>query len=480
MKFSWKVFISTLLMVAAAFACGAFFLIDSMFAASLETEANRALQENQLMQLAYETGVMNYTIQGNAPSDEVLRNVAEQIGRDGRMLAVRKNEGGAIYDNITVEMGDALTERVRDYPGARIYRFAQVEGTYAVQVATQLQLETSAPVLLETARDVSGVFAQRSALYAQYRLLSIAIFSACAIVMAGISLWMTRPLRRLSATTRSIAEGHYGQRAAVRSHDEIGAFSESFNKMADALEDKMVELERVARQREDFVASFAHELKTPLTAIIGYADMLRSQEMSLEQSFTAASYIFSEGKRLESLSLKLLDLIVLRKQDYTLRRANGRILLEDIAGLLAPAVAEYGMLLRVEADDAVISVESDLIKTLLVNLVDNARKASRPGDEILLFGRFYGHSYVMGVTDHGYGIPPEELDKITEAFYMVDKSRARAQNGAGLGLALCQSIAQLHEAHLQFESQVGVGTTVTLPLEATAVQQAQEEDGDEA
>ena len=176
--------------------------------------------------------------------------------------------------------------------------------------------------------------------------------------------------------------------------------------------------------------------------------------------FVSANYIFNEGKRLEALSLKLLELMVLNRQDFERRRVNPRLLIEEIAGLMQPVMEKNQMTLRAAAQNSIVLIEPDLFKTLLVNLIDNARKASQEGGVIELLGKIDGRDYVFCVKDHGRGIPPEEIRKITEAFYMVDKSRARAQNGAGLGLALGDKIARMHGSRLEFRSIVGTGTIV--------------------
>ena len=183
-----------------------------------------------------------------------------------------------------------------------------------------------------------------------------------------------------------------------------------------------------------------------------------------EQVFKAANYIFSEGKRLESLSLKLMDLIVMRRQVFDLRLTGTNRLISDISGVLLPMMEEHSMTLETDIQDEMIYAEPDLLKTLLMNLVDNARKASEAGATIRIEGRIGEDGYEFSVQDHGRGIPEEEIARITEAFYMVDKSRSRAQNGAGLGLALCQEIAKIHNSHLEFESEEGVGTTVRLRI----------------
>lgn len=230
------------------------------------------------------------------------------------------------------------------------------------------------------------------------------------------------------------------------------------------LEQSISNLEDVANRREEFIASFAHELKTPLTAIIGYADMLRSKEMNPKTRFTAAGYIFSEGKRLEALSLKLMDIIVAGKQGFELKQYEIGYFIRSIAAVTVPSLSADGMTLDMRWEPGEIKVEPDLFKTLMINLVDNARKASKRNDTIELYGKSENGGYALYVKDHGRGMKKEELSKITEPFYMIDKSRSRAQNGAGLGLALCQRIAELHNTKLEYESSPGEGTTVRIFL----------------
>ena len=230
------------------------------------------------------------------------------------------------------------------------------------------------------------------------------------------------------------------------------------------LRDEMKNLAEAAERREEFIASFAHELKTPLTAIIGYADMLRSREMTPKNRFTAAGYIFSEGKRLESLSLKLMEIIVSGKQGIERRRFDAPYFIREVAAVTVPSLANDGMTLDMRWEPGEVWIEPDLFKTLMINLIDNARKASRRGQTVELFGKNAEGGYAFYVRDHGRGMKKEDLSRITEPFYMIDKSRSRAQNGAGLGLALCQRIAELHGTKLEFESEPGKGTTVRVLL----------------
>ena len=297
-----------------------------------------------------------------------------------------------------------------------------------------------------------------------YQLMTLVLMAFSAVAMLLLSVYLTRPMHKLSVVSRRIAGGDYQLRCTVTSRDEIGALTEDFNAMADSLETKIHQLEDASKRQEDFIASFAHELKTPLTSIIGYSDMLRSQTLLPEQQFKAANYIHSEGKRLESLSHKLLELIVYRRETYTPAAFEAQPWLSAIAAVLEPSFWDSGISLMLSAGPGVIWGEADLLESLVVNLCDNARRASPAGSVVYLIGTAEEGGYRICVRDHGSGIAPEELLRVTEPFYMVDKSRARAQNGAGLGLALCAAVAQVHGTALEFTSALGKGTTVSLLL----------------
>lgn len=263
--------------------------------------------------------------------------------------------------------------------------------------------------------------------------------------------------------------------ALISARENRGALRESERLRRENAElcGEMKNLAEAAERREEFIGSFAHELKTPLTAIIGYADMLRSREMTPKNRFTAAGYIFSEGKRLEALSLKLMEIIVSGKQGIERRRFDAPYFIREVAAVTVPSLANDGMTLDMRWEPGEVWIEPDLFKTLMINIIDNARKASRRGQTVEFFGKRTEDGYAFYVRDHGRGMKKEDLSRITEPFYMIDKSRSRAQNGAGLGLALCQRIAELHETELEFESEPGKGTTVRVALHGEASDEKQ-------
>ena len=212
------------------------------------------------------------------------------------------------------------------------------------------------------------------------------------------------------------------------------------------------------------MGSFAHELKTPMTSIIGFSDLLRQGDLDENTRMMAAQYIYSEGRRLERLSFKLLDLLLLKKDTVSMRPVYLPSLLEEIQQSLVPALKEKGIQLVCRSDLGSVPLEPDLIKSLLYNLIDNAAKAIEQEGVIALRATLIPGICQFQLADTGRGMEAEELDRITEAFYRVDKARARSQGGAGLGLALCKQIVALHNGTIHFSSEPGKGTRVTVNL----------------
>ena len=287
---------------------------------------------------------------------------------------------------------------------------------------------------------------------------SIAMLFIGTVVMHFISSHLTKPIRLLTRATRRMSEGDYAYRARQVSHDELGQLTCDFNEMANALEENIEKLEEENEAKEEFMGAFAHELKTPLTAIIGYADMLRSHKLDEEKSILSANYIYTEGKRLEAMSFRLLDIIVAKKEEVVL----SKVAVSEFFDYLREMFTEENRGMRFEFawDDSTVWAEVNLIKTVLVNLIDNACKASEPGSQIKIQGNKLEEGYRFQIEDEGIGIPVEEQHKITKAFYMVDKSRARSKNGAGLGLALCDEILKIHHSELTIQSEQGKGSCI--------------------
>lgn len=463
MKLSWKVFLSTLIITILTFSIGGYFFISAVFRSAYNRESSSALEENKMLRSYF--GAVIPAATSEEQDKSTMLNISESMishfTNDQLSIRISDSTQNIISrsDDVSFNM-NLLKELEEDF---LVYKTIENEGRYYIQTASVLQI-FSGKVYLETFHDISSIFTDRQDLFSFYRKLIFCMLAANGLLVFLLTLWTLSPLKRLSNTTREIAKGRYSGRAIVRAKDEIGLLAEDFNKMADSLESKIRDLEATTISQRDFIGSFAHEMKTPLTSIIGYADMLRSKKMSEENRILAADYIFNEGKRLETLSLKLLDLLVVKHRDFEMKQINMKELFINIRGIMEPVLMNSNIIFKISAEDIQIKVEPDLIKTLLLNLVDNARKAISENGIISLTGRrISDERFMIIVEDNGKGIPEEELSRITEIFYMVDKSRFRGK-GVGIGLSLCKEIVEFHGGEMKFDSQLHAGTRVHLCL----------------
>ena len=462
MKFSYKILLATIVVIAVAFGVGGYFFVDYVFQTSLQREIEQAMDESSILQFAFETAALNVPSKYDVLQDTTVEEIGLNLEKGGQGTArlLRLSD----EDKIPLYASEGFVED-RDFlmqidAQTRSYQVMECRGRYYIQ--TGAVLNTLDRILyLETMKDVTQVFHEKTQVFSFYRQLTLVILICSSVFMFFISYWMTKPIRLLTKATRKMTDGDYGYRAEVISSDEMGQLKDDFNHMAGVLEENIHKLENEVRAREDFIAAFSHELKTPLTAIIGYADLLRSRKLDEEQEFLSANYIYTEGKRLETMAFRLLDIIVTKRLE-----PEGTV--TEVAHLFGYLEEMYAknkeIQLQICFDADRIWGDVNLLKSVLLNLVDNALKASEPGNVVEVIGQKQEEGYLFSVKDYGVGIPKEECQKITEAFYMVDKSRSRSKNGAGLGLALCVEILRLHHTQLRIESEPGKGTCISFLL----------------
>lgn len=429
MRYFQKLLCLLILVLAASFGVGGCVLLYSDFSVqrSRMAAANAAAHAQACTLL--QTEILDLQRRGISTGDAALtarvtaQDVPAALWR-GDTLVCATLEGLQ-----SLPLGDAATVTVR------------TENSIYAVYASDLQ----GGLRLVTAYDLTGLYRDRNAALMRFLLLARRL---------------TRPLAVLTDAGAQIAAGDYAHRTDLHTGDEIEALSRSFDKMADAVQEKIADLEADVQRREDFVGAFTHELKTPMTSIIGYADMLHTMQTDPDEQREAAAAIVHEGRRLEALSRKLLALLGLNEEGVELTAVP----LPALWPRLHAACPDVS--LRTPAAAPTVRGDADLLLDLLCNLVQNAAKASAPGAPVLVLCAQAGDAVTLTVADRGCGIPPELIPRVTEPFYMVDKSRARRQGGSGLGLALCQRIAAAHGSVLRIESEPGRGTrvSVTLPV----------------
>ena len=307
--------------------------------------------------------------------------------------------------------------------------------------------------------DITDVYLRLYRLAAEMALISLGVLTAAILALFFIVRRSLLPLQSLSDGARSIAAGAYDRRVQEKRRDEIGSLGRDFNRMAEAIEGHIREVEESEEKKTLFMGSLTHELKTPLTAISGYAQTIRSVKLPDDDRDEALRYIHEESRRLDRLSKKMMRLLELEENtELIFETVAVRDLFENAVRTCAAAAKEKGVILEIGDCSGEIQADRDLMGEVLINLIDNGVKAGKAGDTV----RLYTEDGCMVVEDQGCGIPAEEIHRITEPFYMVDKSRSRKSGGAGLGLALTATILKRHGMALSIESEVGYGTKISI------------------
>lgn len=465
MKFADKLFFAVTMVLTVIFAVFGIWVLSTYFQTILNRELEQGNSESQMFQYLFEIGYQSVQEYGDDIATQVvLENIVDQIEREGNRYFVLNEEEEFLYGKeLEQEVGFRSTvsdmkKQIRS-DNTCIYQLHRTENGYSlINICTA---KTGGHYLyLGLCKDLTQIYKDRSDLLNQYRLALFLLVITGGLCIYLLSRYMTRPIRRLEKVAAKIAAGEQQLRSQNHSKDEIGQLSRSFNRMADRLVEKMEEQKAEARQKEDFTAAFAHELKTPLTSIIGYADMLNSVELTEEERREAYYYIYRQGKRLESLSHKLLKLVSIQKQPLERHPVSTQELEQNIRVTMRPIWKQKRIKGKIMMERGIIYGDYELLLSLFYNLLDNAVKAVSAGGFILLKGIVLENGYEVKVVDNGRGIPEREIERITEAFYMVDKSRSRKEGGAGIGMALCRQIVERHHGSMKIASKPGEGTVV--------------------
>lgn len=461
MRFSIKIFISTFLVVLMSLCIGETVVISISYRREIQSEIEKVKNENLMMRMGIATLIKNYNKSMYRDEADALSYVFEVLKANWEnetiQFRILNHKKEVIEDNFYV------TSNFNNFPENEetlTYKITKIEDQYYLTMCTRLNLTED--IFIMNMQDISNTINERNELLRVVFMVDLCIGIIGAILNWIIVYRISNPIKEMTVATKRIKEGSMGVKIRTHNKDELGVLAECFNAMIESLEEKMEQLEDAARRQEDFVASFAHEIKTPLTSIIGYADLIRSKKLDLDTTNLASNYIFTEGKRLENISIKLLELIVEKNTKLQKDTIAVQTLLQDVLEVLKPSFLEKSIQVNMNVDCFMIYVDIELMKTVLINILDNARKAVEHNGTISIHAHLFGDEVVIEVIDDGRGIPKEDLDKIKEAFYRVDKSRARVEGGAGLGLSICTQIMELHGGEILFESELNKGTTVSL------------------
>ncbi len=305
---------------------------------------------------------------------------------------------------------------------------------------------------------------------------SAAIITMLTIV-AGIILFITYFLlltkkfisyiKEMIDGINQISQGNFNNRIEINNEDEFALLADKLNQMADDINEIMENERRSEYAKNELITSVAHDLRTPLTSIIGYLDLVSSKELPQETQRKYIGIAYNKSKRLEKLIEDLFTYTKFNfgevKADYT--EVDMVKLINQLVDEFYPSFSEYNLEyeFRSKCCSAVIKADGNLLARAFANLISNAIKYGRDGKNIIIELMKEEHGMVITVTNFGDMIPKEDLKRIFQRFYRVESSRSSETGGSGLGLAIAQSIIEMHGGKISAKSDEN-GTVFTVEL----------------
>lgn len=406
MKFRYKVLITNLILLSVSLGLVGYLMIHKNFELAKETQISNAVIQNNLVQSSVEYEVLQ-ALNREESVKGALPDIGAQVssGMRAENVTFFIYYGDKLVYNETEE--NANLKKVWEAQledGNKNYAIFEEDGHYYIYVAAASKVGDENLCMISRS-DVSDAYALRDQEIRYFRLILFICLMIESLLIYVISRYLTRPLEQLNRVAEEITDGSYETRITVKSQDEVGLL--------------------------------------------------------------ALSYIFSEGRRLERMSGKLFDLIYLREHEMEKEAVQAENVSSEVLKVVTPSFAAKGLVLKENIEPAVLYGNKELLVTALANLLDNARKASKEHGVIEFSGKriqeeenpFY---YELSVKDYGIGMTKEETERICDEFYMADKSRARQEGGAGIGMSLVALILEHHQAELIVESEPKKGTKMRI------------------
>lgn len=442
MKFWKKIYVSVFLLFLIFLNGGIVSVFYISYSHNMTEEKTRMLGENEVIRrsLANDIAAFGKKAPGEKEFFSIMKEY-EGMFRENSLSFVLWQNDTRVFCSEGIQVDDVMQEEA--------ITIRRQEGIQTAYVVTVFEINGTS-YRLAAIRSLTGLTKLWDKLQLIFLVLSGFISVVLAVVLYIMMRRLTRPLDRLSQKTREVADGNY-EWIPVQGKDEIAQLGRDFNIMTAAVQNKVESQQR-------FVANLAHELRTPLTSIGGYSEYLLRGNTDPDRQIQALRYIQSESRRMQQMASQLLLLARFQEEEMQMAEVSVGECLREAYESCEPLIEEKDLAVVSDGTDFSVQGVKELLVCLFRNLLENAIRACDRGGEVKIR---YGDGK-FAIRDNGIGMEPEELQNITEPFYRVDKARSRESGGTGLGLALCQDIAKLHQAKMQYESEAGEGTEVTV------------------
>lgn len=413
--------------------------------------------DNDVMQSEKES-ILNY-IKSSAIDVDNKKSIIEVHNEDKEEIFT------SVYRNWNVDRVE-ISEAIA---GRSNYIVREHNGALYVFVSGRIKTITNQILVSTYIKNISHISNFRKSQYVFFFSISVLFLLMFAVMIYFVTKRITRPIEDLRNATKNISEGRYNERVYISTKDELADLSMSFNIMAEEIESSIMMLESQSDEKQRFIDNITHELRTPLTSIIGYAEFVKLTEVSQDHLDLSLEHIIEEGKRMLELSKEMMKLLKIGKEKLDVSGITPEEFVLSLYRTIIHRLEEHSIGMDINIDkrymNEVIYFDVNLMKSGILNLLDNAIKASDDGSKIELGFNISNNEKYFYVKDYGMGMPESEISKILEPFYIIDKARNKKLGGVGLGLSIVNKIAKIHNGRLSIVSKEKVGTTIKLIFE---------------
>lgn len=439
MKFSQKIFLMSFILITITISIIGILTINKNYKTSVDAQIDKGIvQINSIM------GNINFYDLNN------ISVLAGQYLKDNTYIEVYMN-GEMTYSNF-LENYAHIKEKFQSEDN-------KIE-TYMENNILFMQF-TQQDCKVITATNISDIEKIKNEQIEFYTKISIGCSFVISFILYVCVNLITRKIKILDIAAKQISKGNYKIDVKKLGKDEIGNLGQTFNSMAISIDKNINTINRISENRKNFISNITHEIRTPLTSIIGYSSLIKNKKVTdLDIINNYAIKINDEGIYIKEMTEKLMDLILLENTQIKLENIN---LSKEVTKIVKDIQETFKDVdIRADISENVWE-KSDpvLLKSLILNLIKNSIEAYEKEPLVKVVLQKNG---IIKVIDHGKGIPKDEIEKIKDPFYTLNKNRNREVSGMGLGLSLCTKIVEVHKGTLKIESELGKGTQIIIKL----------------
>lgn len=381
--------------------------------------------------------------------DLLAEEIPEDLNKNGLRITIIEEDGTVVYDSLgsedVMENHGNREEILQAKSGGkgRAMRTSSTSSEHTFYYAVQ----TGNGAILRIAKDSSSIYTLTVQMAGMIGLIGIGVLILCVVLARRLTKKLIAPIEKMADNIVLV--------------EEDGVYEEMRPFVA-TIKAQHVDILQHAKIRQEFTANVSHELKTPLTAISGYAELIANGLTSGEDAVHFAGEIHHSSERLQNLINDIIKLSELDDNDLQLEFEEINLLEEAkaCAANMQVHAEKNDVSIYVTGEPVTFSANKTLIEELLYNLCSNAIRYNKRGGRVELFAGMENEHAVLIVKDSGIGIPKDSQERVFERFYRVDKSRSKSTGGTGLGLAIVKHIVAQHEAQISLNSEEDVGTEV--------------------